>query len=386
MNTGLEATITVAHAASTKWDAVVIGAGPAGSIAAWRLVSSGLRTLLLDRVAPPRAKVCGCCIAPGGIRTLQAIGLEGAMQGAVPLSAVRVFSGKRVARLPIRGYAALGRDVLDFRLAMRALEAGADALWGASARVTPGGRVRITEPEGDAELRASMVVVADGLNGTSLRDFTDATWTIRPGSRMGAGALLADAPLSLARGEVAMLCERSGYLGIVRLPDGRCDLAGAFDPEAVRLAGGPAQLAGEYLARAGGDPAAALGARWKATGLLSRTRSSVEWDGTIVIGDAAGYVEPFTGEGMTWAIESALESAAHAAALARGAGSPGQWTRNHHRLLRRRHWRCSVISAALRRPAIVRSAQMVIQASPRIAGALVGLMCSPSHDQSLETA
>lgn len=372
----MKATVSLSEARTRAWEAIVIGAGPAGSVAARQLARAGLRALLVDRVALPRTKVCGCCLAPRGVRRLESLGLESALEGATALQRLRVISGGREASLAAPGYRAIGRDVFDVRLASLAGEAGAELLWPASARISPDGRVRITQGEEEIALCAAVVVVADGLGGLSLSERTDAAWTIAPRSRMGAGATLAEAPLAMEDREVVMLCERAGYLGIVRLPDGRYDAAAAFDPRAVRNAGGPARLAAEFVRRAGGVGDAASAARWKATGLLTRRRSAVERDGVLLVGDAAGYVEPFTGEGMTWAIESADEAAAHVAAMLRGAGGES-WTRAHSRLLGARRWRCGLVAAGLRRPMFVRLAQMAMSTFPQAASALAARFCAP---------
>ena len=56
------ATITAAAAAGRVWDVLVIGAGPAGAVAAREVARRGARVLLADRSAFPRGKVCGCCL------------------------------------------------------------------------------------------------------------------------------------------------------------------------------------------------------------------------------------------------------------------------------------------------------------------------------------
>ena len=74
-------------------DALVIGGGPAGSIAAITLARAGFRTVLADRGLHPRVKVCGCCLAPRGIATLQSCGLQHIVRDALPLHHVLLESG-----------------------------------------------------------------------------------------------------------------------------------------------------------------------------------------------------------------------------------------------------------------------------------------------------
>ena len=62
--------LPLAELAGEDWDAVVIGAGPAGATAAATLQNGGMKTLLVDRGSFPRQKVCGGCLAPAGAQSL----------------------------------------------------------------------------------------------------------------------------------------------------------------------------------------------------------------------------------------------------------------------------------------------------------------------------
>ena len=80
------AMITAEEAAARSWDAVVVGAGPAGSVAARELARRGVSVLLVDKATFPRAKVCGCCLNAAALDTLAKIGLADLPRrcGAVP--------------------------------------------------------------------------------------------------------------------------------------------------------------------------------------------------------------------------------------------------------------------------------------------------------------
>lgn len=375
----LSATISASAAASVEWDAVVIGAGPAGSVAATGLARAGLRTLVVDRVALPRAKVCGCCLSPSAVHTLRGLGLEGALRGASPLSSIRLKAGEREARFRIGDHVCVDREVFDTELAEAARDARAELLWPASARVRDDGSVRLETPSGAVSLRASAVVVADGLGGSSLRGSDSTAWRVRPGSRIGAGAMLDRAPVTLAQSEIVMICDRVGYIGFVRLPDGRVDAAAAFESEAMRAAGGPARLAGEILSRAGGDADAVLHATWRGTAALTRARAGVECGRTLVVGDAAGYVEPFTGEGMTWAIESGAAVVPHVLAIVRGTYRSGSWARARATLLGKRHLRCDIVAGLLRSPWAVGVAVRIGSAWPALPSMVAERFSRSSH-------
>ncbi len=354
MTEPLEPTLTVAEAASRRWDAIVIGAGPAGATAANLLARGGWATLLVDREAAPRSKVCGCCLGAGGVRALERLGLSDALRGAASLRSFRLLARGREASLTLRGGVAIGRDALDRSLAAMARDAGAALLWPAVARASPEGAVRLATPEGERTLRARAIIAADGLGGSSLRDAPGVEWKVAGTSRIGAGATLAAPPIAMAPGEILMLWDSAGYLGFVRLSDGTVNAAAAWDASAVGRGAGLASLAGAVVERAGGDPARVTAARWRGTPTLTRRRSAAQVGAVVVAGDAAGYVEPFTGEGMKWAVRSGEGAALRVAARLSGRA------RAHHslrdvgrRLLPGPQTACAIVARALRSPALV---------------------------------
>ena len=71
----MQATLLPGEAADRVWDCVVIGAGPAGALAAREVARRGASVLLLDRAAFPRYKVCGCCLNPRSLGVLDRVGL-----------------------------------------------------------------------------------------------------------------------------------------------------------------------------------------------------------------------------------------------------------------------------------------------------------------------
>ncbi|MDA1027309.1 MAG: FAD-dependent oxidoreductase, partial [Planctomycetota bacterium] len=106
-------------------EVVVIGAGPAGSTMACALARRGRRVLLVDRGSFPRAKVCGCCLAPTGQRVLQDLGLDAIASQGIPLTTAVIRSGTRRTRLGFAGSVVLSRTVLDMGLIDAAKDAGA---------------------------------------------------------------------------------------------------------------------------------------------------------------------------------------------------------------------------------------------------------------------
>jgi len=358
INSVAEANVTAA--AAQPWDTVVIGAGVAGSVCAHALAQGGGRVLLVERSVLPRIKVCGCCLGPVGVERLEAARLGATLTGALRIEACELRVGRHVATLPAPGFRVIGRDVLDERLAAAAQAAGACVLTGWSARVQSGGTVELRNATSKSvTIRTRAIIVADGLGGTSLADRHEFGWCTSARSRMGIGAILDRSPFPLGIERMSMACGRAGYLGLVRLPTGEVDAAASFDPAAVRLAGGPAKLCAELVSSAGGDPQAMASADWRGTPLLTRRRTRIESGNVYVVGDAAGYVEPFTGEGMTWAIRGSVLAAETVRAAMAGRAAEGSWTRLYQRELAAEHRRCRRIAGLLRYPRALAAAVAV---------------------------
>jgi len=370
----------VSRGGSDTYDAVVIGAGPAGGIAALGLARAGHHVLLVDKQRFPRPKVCGCCLNAPALATLRDAGLSEAVAALRPrrVNGLVMRAGARVVRLPLPAGAALSRPALDGMIVDAAAVAGAVFRDGVSARVVPGGdaeawRRVVLNTE---TIRTRCVVVADGLAGTALRGWPDWASAARPDARVGLGVHLpADHVLAevLRDQAVTMLCGRRGYLGLVRLEHGGIDLAAAADRDALKTCGGAAALARSIAADVGVRFDDAHAWPWRVTPPLTRTRRRLATRGLFVVGDAAGYVEPFTGEGMAWALAGGVAVVPHAAAAiddARAA-DPAAWTTTHRRVVARRQRRCRAVAALLRRPRLTRLAVGVLAVTPGLAAPLV---------------
>src|SRR5262245_11914195 len=124
------ATLTLADAARRGWDAVAVGAGPAGALAARELARRGRSVLLVDREAFPRGKVCGCCLSRAGLAALRRSALGGLAEacGARPLEVIRLTAAGRWAEVPLPGGVVLSREALDAGLVRAAVGAGAHFL------------------------------------------------------------------------------------------------------------------------------------------------------------------------------------------------------------------------------------------------------------------
>jgi 2-polyprenyl-6-methoxyphenol hydroxylase-like FAD-dependent oxidoreductase len=130
---------------------------------------------------------------------------------------------------------------------------------------------------------------------------------------------------------------------------------------------------------------ALLSADWRGTGSLTRTCQCVAQDDILLLGDAAGYAEPFTGEGMAWAIQLSLAAAEIVSqslrhrSETRGLDDSGTtdaveaaalanwWIATHRHLVAASQRRCRAIAWLLRHPTAVRGGLSVLQCFPGLA-------------------
>jgi len=178
-----------------------------------------------------------------------------------------------------------------------------------------------------------------------------------------------------------MRVERGGYVGAVELEDGRIDVAAAIDHEVLRRET-PCAAMMNRLGSAVRDVAAVESARWTGTPWLTRQRSTLAMPGILVAGDAAGYVEPFTGEGMSWALASGCAAGQLAARMIHEPSCWLQWPAHWEGLLRRDRWRCRLVAHLLRSPRTVHAGLTVARRWPTIAARLARTIGQPHHPDS----
>lgn len=355
-------------------DVLVVGAGPAGSVAAIAARRAGAEVLLVDRAEFPRTKACGCCLSELATTTLGKLGLDGVVHDAVRLRTLRLHAGAGGVSVRRERGAAIGRDSLDARLIDRARGEGVRVRLGCAATAHEGGDWSI----GGERAVPGCAIACDGLAGRSLDALAAFSWKVRPASRMGFGAVVPAHSLRCDEGEIRMHVAAGGYVGAVRLPGGEVDVAGAALPGAVRDAGGPAGYAIAALGAAVHDAGALRDARWNGTPTLSRQRAALSAPGVLLAGDASGYEEPFTGEGMGWAIATGAAAGPLAAAIAGGRADHGAWPAIHASIVGRSRLRCRAISLAVRSPAAVALAIRAGALAPRLASRIAERVGRPA--------
>ena len=382
----IQPTLSLNDAASATWDVAVVGAGCAGALAAHQVARRGLSVLLVDKAAFPRWKVCGCCINARAQTALRTAGLDTLLEanGAVPLDTLRVAARGRSAEVPVPGYTSLSRERLDAALSQSAIDAGAhflsktQATMGAVSEETRS--LRLRSDDGEVAVAARLVLIADGLGGRLLRATDAFESPAEAHSRIGAGAIAATAPDAYTAGTIHMACGEGGYVGLVRLEDGRLDIAAAFDAELVRREGGLPAAASSVLYQAGFPAIPVMETlTWRGTPALTRTANRLSAHRALVLGDAAGYVEPFTGEGMAWAMTSAVAVAELTPAAVEHFDTSVEraWSKTHRSIVTGRQVVCRAISAGLRRPGLVYRFVHLLSWAPILAFPLIRHVNAP---------
>jgi flavin-dependent dehydrogenase len=312
----------------TATDLLVIGGGPAGSSIAALAAASGVRTTLLEKERFPRDKVCGEFVSAEGCAVLARAKLLDAVlaNGAMPMDACLLAdaSGRSVTsvlpELPGAGRTALGisRAVFDEMLLHHAAAMGVTVRdeTTALAPVLEEARVRgvTIRTSGGVEetIRASLVVAADGRRSMLQRALLPSIGdplTTAPRSWFGFKAHFPDRTGGLGR-RIELFVFDGGYAGLGPVEGGRLDLGLIARVSALKACGGSPQrlftermLKNPLLAeRLGGlEPCSA----WKSIGPLKFNVRCPASHGAIFLGDAAGTIDPFSGEGMSNALRGA---------------------------------------------------------------------------------
>jgi flavin-dependent dehydrogenase len=167
-----------------------------------------------------------------------------------------------------------------------------------------------------------------------------------------------------------MACGTGGYVGLVRREDGRLNLGAAFDAARIRQAGGLGKAAQRIFQEVGWKPGTDFSQlSWRGTPWLTRRAVNLGGPRLLVLGDAAGYVEPFTGEGMAWALTTgaAIAPLADQAVAGWRPEWAQQWTALYASLVTQRQQMCRLAAQVLRYPALVRVVIAVLARAPVLA-------------------
>jgi flavin-dependent dehydrogenase len=370
------------------WDAAVVGAGPAGSMVALELGRAGKRVLLLDRHAFPRWKVCGATVSPGVKELLDEALLGHLLEGlgAGTLHTLRLGGWAMEVDLSLAGSLSLSRHALDLALLQEAQRVGAHFCPKASAKLGPlySDRriVKVTVSGEGRELATRAVVAADGLrSGLMAQAGVPSEVPLSSRRRLvGLGGVFSSSTPGFEAGVIHMALGRAGYVGLSRVEDGSLNVAAAVVPDSLRELGSPGAVVGSLLSECGwpGLPETPSEG-WKGTPELTRRPRQPGAERLFAVGDAGGYVEPFTGEGVFWALTGARLSAPFIGRVAESwdPGLLAGWSKAHASLVGRAQRLCRLISWTLARPSVSRGLIRMLRDHPALAGPVVRRVGAP---------
>jgi flavin-dependent dehydrogenase len=293
------------------FDVAIVGGGPAGSTCAAFCALAGLRTVILERERFPREKVCGDCLNPSCWPVLERVGLAQRVLNLPhsKLSSVEFIAidgHKVIVDLPTGDdcEVSVKRSIFDDLLLRRACELGA--------QVCEGTVVTSLAHEGDWKIvtaayetfRARTLIGADGRNSTVAR-----LRNLLPRPTRDRVSLQAHIPLPRNFGErIVLQFLREGYSGQAPVSQIELNLCLVGRPPTISKL---RQWAQRHFEIPADQP-------WRTITPLTRAPVPCIHENLLFIGDAARVVEPFTGEGIYYAIRSGEVAAAAIAKIIKG--------------------------------------------------------------------
>lgn len=363
-------------------DVLIAGGGIAGSGLAILLGRRGLTVELFERARFPREKPCGEGLMPAGVAVLQRLGLANAVGGA-PFYGVRYHFGDRTAEgrfpetpgMPVAGRGQRRKHLDDVLFRAAAATPGVAAQTGAlvEAPLSENGRVTGLIVNGEAR-RARLVVAADGVH-SRIRHQLGLDIPPRR-KRLGIRAHFRLAPGQAQSSWVDVFVGRGYELYVTPLPEKELLVAALADSE---VWGGSTERAFHRWWRAESRLASRLEGAVQVSSLMGSAplagsaRAGVA-PGVILLGDAAGFLDPITGGGMTQALMSAELLAGY---VGRRLGMQERWLwefdRERRRMLRDYQRLTQMVLWAADHPQLAKGLLSALKDSPRIFSHLVGV-------------
>jgi flavin-dependent dehydrogenase len=372
-------------------DVAVVGGGPAGSSTALRLAQEGYEVALFDRAVFPRSKPCGEFLNPEAARLLRddlGVDLPADASPVSCISLVPEHGEPLLAPLlnefgnPTAGYS-LPRVRTDYLLLESARKAGVRINEGSNVRSTTLTGVSGHKLSGEPfECRARLVIACDGSNSLIARQ----RGLVRPIPRLKRiGVVVHFAGITLANnGVVKMFCSRKGAWGVAGFSaqaGGRAVLSAVVPSSAGKLLAADGHVFVQQMVRALPGLAETLdGATIEdlrtAPSFGHRLSRSFD-EGVLFVGDAAQFIDPFTGEGVHHALAGGL-LAAETAKTSLECGDVSAASLSPYGAARKelnsRYAACDLIQALVTRPWLIDFAVRNLRGHPRAAEKLIGVL------------
>lgn len=362
-------------------DVVIVGAGPAGAATALQLARAGLSVAIVERAAFPRRKVCGEYLGSGALAALDVLDLgEEVRRLGAPLQRIRIVAaGTRVELAFARPALAVTRERLDNAILAAARRAGAGLIRGRVDDVVRNASGRIAgvifrNDDGERrEISARFVVGADGIGSVVARKL-ELSLPLRRNAHFAVGGHFRD--VADVQGCIEMFVDRDAYLAINPLGDGVANVMAVMPKTATDRWMRTLELAAS----------ARVGSRVAIGPLSHRVRRAVA-PGALLAGDAAGFLNPFTGQGVMLALRGAARAAeaiseglASAAAEARALK---QYELARRAELARRGRLAAFVDVLVHAPVLAHRAAQRLERSPELAATLLDVLMDSSETRAV---
>jgi flavin-dependent dehydrogenase len=377
-------------------EVIVVGGGPAGSLSAWLLAERGHRVLLLDKARFPRHKACSEYVNPAGARLLGELGLAGDLQtlGAHRMEAMLIHAPGGCRFLADFGIAAPGSEALglsrfrlDALLLDRARQAGVEVYEGAHVRdvlVADGSvhGVACTIDGVRMPLRAPLTIGADGRHGVVSRAL-GLDVPLRWPRRTGLVAHYRGVTGLGSWGEMHVAPHRQGYAGLAPLEQGLTNVAFVTASAAVADRAGSLEAFFEEALTAIPAVASRLAGAQRVGGIrgmgpMAHRARRIVGDGFMLVGDAASFLDPFTGDGIHEALRGATLLAPIADAALRAGDLSARRLASYRAARRHAFWAkrqvCWMVQGFIATPALMDYATARLDRRPTAALTLAGVL------------
>ncbi len=360
----------------SSFDVAVAGAGPAGLATAIFAARAGLATVVCERSAGPPDKACGEGLMPSGVRVLEALGARAYLDAVdcAPFEGIRYVQEDGSAaegRLPSDGLG-VRRTALAAALARRAVECGVELRWSCPVEGLDTATRAVTLWTPGGGVTAGVCVAADGLHSGIRRSagldgpaarlhrfglrqhFRVSPWSRFVEVYLSPGVEAFVTPAGASRVGVAFLWEKGEVPGAVSVET----FLERFPVLRARLEGAPAD------------------SRPRGAGPLAQSARSPISDRLVLVGDAAGYVDAITGEGLSLSLACAEAlGSILPAALEQGATRKTlvPYERYFAGAFRRYAVACRIVLGFARRPPLRRHALHLLARHPRLFDRLIKL-------------